>query len=242
MAWFKNWFDSKYYHILYKKRNHAEAILLIDNLLNQINPPKNSMFLDLACGTGRHAIYLSKRGFKEEGFDLSKKSLEKAKQNENKNLKFYSKDIRNFKKNNTYNFVLNLFTSFGYFEDEKDNKKVFKNVQESLKRGGLFIIDFFNATKVISELKNYETKKIDDITFEIHKTYDKDFVYKEICITDRKNKHTFTEKVRLINKNQFIDYTKDLNMELLKTFGDYYLNDYHEANSQRLLLVFQKKK
>ena len=240
MVWFKNWFDSKYYHILYKNRNHTEAILLIDNLLKKINPPKNSTFLDLACGTGRHAIYLNQKGFNVEGVDLSKKSLEKARKNENKNLKFYFKDIRDFTQNNKYNFVLNLFTSFGYFENEKDNRKVFKNVQKSLKKDGLFIIDFFNVQKVISAIKNHETKKIDDITFKIHKTYDKDFVYKKICITDKKNKHTFTEKVRLINKNQFIDYTKDLNMKLLKTFGDYHLNDYHETNSERLLLVFQK--
>ena len=66
MAWFKNWFDSKYYHILYKNRNNAEAILLIDNLLKTIKPPKNSMFLDLACATGRHAIYLNKKGFNVE--------------------------------------------------------------------------------------------------------------------------------------------------------------------------------
>ena len=63
MVWFKNWFDSKYYHILYKNRNHTEAILLIDNLLKKINPPKNSTFLDLACGTGMFAFKLKKHQF-----------------------------------------------------------------------------------------------------------------------------------------------------------------------------------
>jgi len=117
---------------------------------------------------------------------------------------------------------------------------VFQNIQESLKNKGLFIIDFFNANKVISELKNHEIKIIDNIRFEIKKTHDKNFVYKEICITDKKNKHTFTEKVQLISKDKFIHYATGLNMKLLNAFGDYYLNHYESENSERLILVFQK--
>tara|TARA_Y100001968_G_scaffold323439_1_gene361121 strand:- start:1724 stop:2449 length:726 start_codon:yes stop_codon:yes gene_type:complete len=240
MAWFKTWFDSKYYKILYKNRNDKEATVLIDNILKKFQPSKKSFFLDLACGNGRHSIYLNKKGFYVDGVDLSKNSLSIAKKYTNQTLKFYLQDIRNFKRKNKYDYVLNLFTSFGYFEKENDNHKVFQNIQESLKEKGIFIIDFFNTKKVLLELKKYEIKKIGSIRFEIQKNHDKHFVYKEICITDKKNKHTFTEKVQLIDKNVFEQYAKKANMKLLATFGDYDLNKYNPKHSDRLLLVFQK--
>ncbi len=240
MDWFENWFDSRYYHILYKNRDNKEATMLINNLLHRFKFNKNTAFLDLACGTGRHSVYLNKKGFKVEGVDLSIKSLEQAKKNENKTLQFYCEDIRNFSKKNHYNVILNLFTSFGYFQNESDNKKVFQNIHASLKNQGLFILDFFNPHQVIAKLKTHETKTIDKVRFEIKKRHDEKFVYKEICVTDKKNKHTFTEKVQLINKEQFINYTTDLNMKLLNSFGDYHLNNYDQQNSERLILVFQK--
>jgi len=240
MKWFENWFDSKYYHILYKKRNASEAALLIDNILKTFKPKKNTKFLDLGCGSGRHAVYLNQKGFYVDGFDLSKKSLEEAKKKENNKLKFYQKDMREFTINEQYDFVLNLFTSFGYFEDDNDNKNVFKNISTSLKTNGHLIIDFFNPEKVINQLESNEVKKINNITFNINKTYDENFIYKKISITDTKNKYNFIEKVRLINKQKFINYANGLNMDLIFTFGDYNLTKYNTKSSDRLILVFKK--
>ena len=100
MEWFENWFNSKYYQILYKKRNYSEASLFINNILQKLKLQKNTFFLDLGCGTGRHAVYLNKQGFYVDGFDLSKKSIEKAKKHENEKLKFYLQDMRDFKIHN----------------------------------------------------------------------------------------------------------------------------------------------
>ena len=141
MNWFENWFDSKYYHILYKKRDFQEAAILIDNLLKIINPAENSFFLDLGCGSGRHSIYLNQKGFHVDGVDLSKKSLKQAEEHQNEKLKFYLKDMRDFCFQNKYDIIINLFTSFGYFEDDEDNKKVFSNMEKSLKINGYFIMD-----------------------------------------------------------------------------------------------------
>ena len=241
MEWFKEWFDSKYYHILYSKRTPSEAAWLIDNLLRKIKPNEDSFFLDLGCGSGRHSIYLNKQGFCVDGFDVSKQSLKKAIQHQNKNLNFYLKDMRFFKIENKYDFVLNLFTSFGYFETNDENKKVFQNVKNALKKEGCFIVDYFNSKKVINELQSFETKNINNIKFEIHKRHDANFVYKEICVIDKKNKYNFTEKVRLINKQDFINYGNEVNMKLINAFGDYKLNKYEPESSERLLLIFKKR-
>jgi len=238
--WFENWFDSMYYHLLYQNRNDEEANLFIENLIKFLNPKKKSLFLDVACGTGRHSIKLNKKGFRVEGFDLSKKSLKKAKIHEKENLTFYIKDMRKLKVKNKYDIILNLFTSFGYFDNDKDNFLVSENMYNALKRKGYIIIDFFNTEKIIKQKKSKETKKIKNILFEIEKSHDSKFIYKKIKIIDKNKQYTFNEKVRLINKEKFVNYYKDFNVNLKAVFGDYSLNTYDPKVSDRLILIFQK--
>ena len=179
MEWFKSWFDSKYYHILYKNRNTQEAHFLIKNLVNLLIPDKNSLFLDLGCGSGRHSIELNKMGYKVDGIDLSTKSLEIAKPFENSRLKFIRADFRKLDFENKYDFILNLFTSFGYFDKENEHAQVFKQIFKSLKNNGHFVIDFLNtkkAVKNISKTNPQQTIHIDNIEFRIKKTYDNNFI------------------------------------------------------------------
>ena len=77
--WFKTWFDTKYYHVLYQNRNDDEAELFMKNLLSFIELKKNSKILDMPCGKGRHAIFLNKLGYDVVGADLSENSIEYAK-------------------------------------------------------------------------------------------------------------------------------------------------------------------
>ena len=77
--WFESWFDTPYYHILYKERNDDEAQLLMDNLTQYLNLPEEAKILDLACGKGRHSIYLNQLGFDVTGADLSTNSIAEAK-------------------------------------------------------------------------------------------------------------------------------------------------------------------
>ena len=111
--WFESWFDSPYYHVLYKNRDFSEAELFIDKLIQLIEPTKASRVLDLACGKGRHSIYLNKKGFDVTGIDLSEKSIACAKTAENETLHFYMHDMRKLFRTNYFDVVLNLFTSFG---------------------------------------------------------------------------------------------------------------------------------
>ncbi len=77
--WFAKWFDTKYYHILYKDRDYQEARMFIDNITSYLNLPEKAKVLDLACGKGRHSIYLNKLGFDVVGADLSENSINEAK-------------------------------------------------------------------------------------------------------------------------------------------------------------------
>ena len=88
-----NWFNSSYYHILYKNRDYNEAEHFINNLIIKLNLKKNSKILDLACGSGRHSIYLNKKGMNVKGYDNSENNIKKAKKFENSSLSFELKEI-----------------------------------------------------------------------------------------------------------------------------------------------------
>ena len=94
MEWFKNWFNSPYYHILYKERDSYEAEYFIDNLIIYLKIAENSKIIDIACGKGRHSIYLEQKKMKVTGIDLSQKSINHAKKFENDNLFFFKHDMR----------------------------------------------------------------------------------------------------------------------------------------------------
>ena len=149
--WFESWFDTKYYHILYKERNDEEAQLLMDNLTHYLNLPEDAKILDLACGKGRHAIYLNSLGFDVTGADLSENSILEASKFSNEKLHFKVHDMRETC-DEKYDAIFNLFTSFGYFEDDADNYKTIKAIHNSLTETGFAVIDFMNADYVIENL------------------------------------------------------------------------------------------
>ncbi len=75
--WFKDWFNSPYYHQLYFNRDEKEAAAFIDKLINYLQPAPNASMLDVACGKGRHSIHLAEKGFDVTGIDLSEDSIKK---------------------------------------------------------------------------------------------------------------------------------------------------------------------
>jgi len=173
--WFKCWFDSPYYELLYKDRDQAEADLFINNLVKFLQPKPGSFMLDLACGKGRHAISLGKSGFNVTGLDISQKNIHAAEKYTAKNLSFYIHDMRKPYMANYYDYVFNLFTSIGYFENERENDAVFTNVHHALKPGGVFVLDFVNVHKAAQCLSHYDEKETEGIKFQVSKKIENGF-------------------------------------------------------------------
>ncbi|MDB4533350.1 class I SAM-dependent methyltransferase [Vicingaceae bacterium] len=239
--WFEDWFDSKFYHILYKNRDYSEAKKFIDNLLSHLNPKKDAVFCDVACGKGRHSIYINKMGYTIDGFDLSENSILSAKDNQSENLHFYVNDIRIPLKVETYDYAFNLFTSFGYFEDENDNQKSIDAIATSLKKNGLLVLDFMNCNKVIKNLTQTESKTMDGIQFNINKSVINNYITKDISFNYNDTYYNFQEKVKLITKEAFKSYFDAANLKIEGIFGDYNLNPFDIDSSDRLILVARKK-
>lgn len=240
MSWFKSWFDTKYYHILYKDRDYQEANAFISNLVANLNISKESKILDLACGKGRHSIFLNGLGFDVEGVDLSEQSINLAKRYESARLKFDTHDMREIYKKESFDYVFNLFTSFGYFENDEENQKSIDAMYQNLETGGTLVLDFMNAEKVIVNLVALEVKTVEGIDFNINRKVKDGFILKEINFSDDGKDYSFSESVKAIKMSDFKNYFSNAGFTVSSIHGDYALNKFDSLNSDRLIFVCKK--
>lgn len=236
--WFASWFDTPYYHILYKDRDYDEAQQFMDNLTHYLNLPEEAKILDLACGKGRHSIYLNSLGFDVTGSDLSENSINEASKEENDTLHFKVHDMRDSFEEK-YDAIFNLFTSFGYFENDADNLKTLISIKESLTEYGFAVIDFMNVDFVIDNLVPTEIKTVDGIDFHIKRYVKDNHIYKEIDFEDNDEKFHFTEKVQALRLADFEAMMEEAGIFLLDVFGDYKLRTFYKNQSERLIMIFK---
>jgi SAM-dependent methyltransferase len=238
--WFQYWFNSPYYHILYSQRNDEEAEFLIDNLSAYLKPSASSNILDIACGRGRHAIYLNKKGYDVTGIDLSEQSIKYAQQFEQKHLRFFVHDMRKLLYINYFDLALNLFTSFGYFETEKDHVDALKSFRKGIKDDGTVVIDYFNTLKILRNLTHQEIKTVDGIEFQIKKFVADGKIIKHINFEHRGKDFAFEERVQAFTLEDFERMLASSGLKIVESFGDYALNPFDENKSDRLILICKK--
>ncbi|MEI6487934.1 MAG: class I SAM-dependent methyltransferase [Bacteroidota bacterium] len=239
--WFEDWFDTPYYHILYKHRNYKEAESFIDKLIEYLNPSREARFLDLCCGKGRHSIYLNKKNLDVTGFDLSQKSIDAAKQYENNSLHFFVKDMRQDYYSKPFDYIVNLFTSFGYFENQEDNFATIQAASKALTEDGVLVIDFLNIEKAKANLVKDEEITVEGIVFKINKRIENNFIKKRISFRDNEQEFCFEESVSTLRLCDFEKYCSAASLKIVDVKGDYSLNDFNLANSDRLIIIAKKK-
>ncbi|MEJ7558369.1 MAG: class I SAM-dependent methyltransferase [Pedobacter sp.] len=239
--WFQYWFNSPFYHILYSQRNDEEAEYLIDNLSAFLKPPAQSKILDIACGRGRHSIYLNKKGYDVTGIDLSEQSIKYAQQFEQKNLHFFVHDMRKLAFINYFDIAMNLFTSFGYFETEKEHVNALKSFRKGIKSDGTLVIDYFNTQKILKNLTNQEIKTVEGIEFHLHKFVSEGKIIKHINFEHKSKAYAFEERVQAFTLADFERMCVKSGLYIKHVFGSYGLDPYDEVKSDRLVLVCTKE-
>lgn len=239
--WFETWFNSKFYHILYQHRNDHEAEAFIAALVHFLNIPKGKHVVDLACGKGRHSLELYKLGLEVTGLDLAENSIAHAKSFENENLRFAVHDMRDLYQENYAEYVFNLFTSFGYFDNENDNIQTLKNVHKLLKKDGILVIDYLNPDSIISSFPIHEEKTVKGIDFKIKKHCDGQFIYKDIAFEAEGKQHQHQEKVQQISSELFCEWLTKSGFEIIERFGDYKLSPYIAEQSPRQIIISKRK-
>lgn len=242
-AWYKDWFNSPFYHKLYFDRDENEAGTFIKKLADHLQPKPGSRMLDVACGKGRHSKILASMGFEVTGIDLSFDSIRIAKQYEKDNLSFFVHDMRLPFWINYFDYAFNFFTSFGYFKTRREHDDAIRTISKSLRPGGTLVIDYLNVHYVEERLVHNEIKKIGDTNYDIHRWDDETHFYKKITVTDPSLEEPIscTEKVAKLSLGDLTDMVSYEGMQVKEVFGDYDLGHYDVRKTPRLIVVAGKQ-
>ena len=236
--WFKEWFNTSDYHLLYSHRDFQEAGVIIDHISQLLQLKPASKVVDLACGRGRHSVALHRKGFKVYGLDLSEQNIQYAyKHFSNRDLEFFQHDMRDPFPVNEMDAVFNFFTSFGYFDTTQEHVKVIQNVFHCLKEGGYFILDYFNADRVRQNLVATEERILEDRLFKIKRYLDHSKIVKEIEVFSHGPTRTYFERVEAFSVEDLSAIFEMGGMEVVDVFGDYTLNPYDKGTSTRMIMV-----
>lgn len=241
--WFKEWFNTSEYLDVYKHRNENEAEDHIEFILKNVSVKPGAKILDMACGTGRHAIILARNKYDVTAVDLSEKLLSVAKQSaeeEHLSIKFIHSDIRDFNPDEKFDLVLNLFTSFGYFETDEENFSVLEKAYNLLNDGGNFILDYFNTEFLINNLIAYSDETIEDERIIQERKIENNRVVKKINIIKNGIAREFYESVKMYPYNELTKKLRNIGFDIYKTYGDFNNNTFDPLNSTRLIFICKK--
>ncbi len=251
MAWYKEWFGQEYLE-LYAHRDEREAERHAEFVRGVLGGEHPRAVLDLACGAGRHTEKLRGRGFRTFGVDLSVTLLVQARGLPRTAGDMCCLPFRDL----TFDWVLNFFTSFGYFESERQNFRVLEEIERVLAPGGRFLIDLFNREQVVANLVTRETQERGGFRVEIERWFDE--------ATERVNKRmrlesaagpaavptapaskateaapTFLESVRAYRPEEVTIGLKWAGLEVDALYGNFERESF-QSDSERLILVGHK--
>ena len=209
--------------MLYEHRDSTDAQIFMDVLINHLKLNKGDRVLDLACGRGRHALYLHKKGFDVKGIDLSKRNIAFARQHI-PSVDFEIKDMRENFGDAEFDYIFNLFTSFGYFDIRQQHLEAVKNMALALKPNGVLVLDFMNAHKVHRGLVEDELIDSDNVSFRVKRYVEDEKIVKEIFVKEDEKELRYFEKVALLTLQDFEGLFEQAKLKVIKTFGDFNLN------------------
>lgn len=240
--WYKNWFNSPFYHKLYFDRDEQEARQFMEKMLQHLQPATGARMLDVACGKGRHSRFLAGKGFDVTGIDISPESIAFASQFEGPALHFYVHDMRLLFWVNYFDHVFNLFTSFGYFATQREHDDSVRTMAASLKKGGTLLFDYLNVHYVEDRLVHRETKQVDETVYDIYRWHDAAHFYKKMVVSDPQLSKPIehTEKVAKFSLGDFTEMLAFHGLQVTEVFGDYEFSGYDVRKTPRLIVLAQK--
>lgn len=244
MPWYEEWFWSDAYTVVYDHRDEEEAERLVDLIERELDPVPQAHILDIGCGRGRHARTLARRGYRVTGIDLSEYAIEEARaeaaaEGLDAITSFQVGDMREPICETCADGIVNLFTSFGYFEDDAENQQALAAVAAALRPGGWFLQDFLNAPLVADSLGSSTRETEGGLTIHQRRWIENGRVNKKITIEHDEGTDTFHESVRLYTLDDLKEMYVAVGLTLVELFGDYDGADY-TPDSPRLLLHARK--
>ncbi|ASQ90571.1 methyltransferase type 11 [Prosthecochloris sp. GSB1] len=246
--WYAEWFNHPLYLKVYSHRNEKEARNCVDTVLDRTHlanvSPSEVQVLDIACGAGRHALEFARRGYGTTANDLSPFLLglaRKQAEKENLVLECTLRDMRRINGKKNYDLVVQLFSSFGYFENPEDDRLVLRNVHKALARGGWYVLDLINPRHLEKNLRPSSQKTVGELEIAEKRRIENGRVCKRITITSAEDELTFEESVRLFDRKTIREMLESSGFSVMAVLGDYAGNAYDESNSPRMLVFARKR-
>lgn len=205
--------------------------------------PSKKHILDLCCGVGRHSIALARQGFKVTGVDRTESYLKEArKKAKGLKIEFIQEDMRKFCRPDAFNVAICMFTSFGFFDDQKDDRKVIENVYKSLKSKGRFLIDVMGKEVLARIFKERMWSKEENgvIFLQEHKIIENWEKIKNRWIAmkgDKKIEFKFSH--RIYSAVELSNLLKECGFKKVEVYGNLEGAPY-DHKAERLLIVGEK--
>lgn len=239
MMWFNKWFNEDYLKI-YSHRSIDEAYDQVHALVNLVNIPVSSSVLDLGCGTGRHSIAFATLGYSVIGVDLSEtliaRAEERLKETAVMPVQFLIQNMFHLDDLGQFDLIVNLFTSFGYFDSDVENSRIFAVVYKHLKPDGYFILDYLHPYQVITDLNPNEMRVIDGENIYITRSVKDDSVIKTISFPER----SYQEQVKLYSCQQIKKMLDENGLCTVSVYNDYQGNPWKERGDRQLFVCKRK--
>lgn len=235
------WYEKSFgedYLIVYKHRDYGGARKEVDQMIAWLGLPTGSKVLDLCCGMGRHSLALAEEGYEVTGVDLSEVLLREARsQIGAEKVAWIRSDMRDLPLDGGFDAVVNLFTSFGYFEKDEEQVKVLREIYRLLKPGGKFVIDFLNPAYVIRHLVPHSTREDGENLIDESRRIEDGYVKKDILLTTKNDPtpRQYHECVKLYSLEEFREMIEEAGLQLEAVHGSYEDEVYDAERSTRMI-------
>jgi SAM-dependent methyltransferase len=247
--WFEDWFSHPLYIQVYRHRDSAEADRCVRTILasgeRSTSDPDKISVLDIACGAGRHAIAFARAGYQVTANDLSAFLLETAMSEasaEELTIEFTRHDMRSIRLDRRFDLIVQLFSSFGYFETDAEDRMVLRKISDMLLPDGRYVLDLINPEYLKSNFIPWSERREGELVIMEERNLSENRVKKTITIRESDGKScSFTESVRLFTLDEISALLAGEGFEIVSVIGSYDGQPYNAKNSPRLMLFARKK-
>lgn len=255
--WYEHSFGEDYL-LVYKHRDARGAKHEVHQMVSWLGLPQGAKVLDLCCGMGRHSMALYEAGYQVTGVDLSEVLLREAQRNDpDRRVTWMRSDMRQLPLEGGFDAVLNLFTSFGYFEHDEEHIQVLQEIYRMLKPGGRFLIDFLNPEYTKAHLVPSSERVDEEKRITEQRIIEDGYVKKHITISEISesrvatagasvhisawdsgdNSRQYLERIKLYSRDDFERMLNDAGLKLEVVYGGYDEEIYDVKTSPRMIMI-----
>jgi SAM-dependent methyltransferase len=248
MTWYD---DDRFWHeaapLLFRPARWEAAKEEIELLLELLELHEEAAVLDMACGPGRHTLELARRGFHVTGVDRTEKYLDEARrmaEEEGLNIEWVQADMREFKRPETFDAAINLFTSFGYFEEIEDDRRVLSNLLASLKPGGRLVMDMMGKEIMARIFQPRDWERMEDGSIALYeRRIERDWSWVENTwiILREGNPQEFKLGHRIYSASELATLLRGVGFERVQAYG-WLDGSPYDHQARRLVMKGQRRK